>query len=278
MTLADLDAPLVLNFLDYLERERNNSPRTRNARLAAIRSFMRYASLRVPSSLAVAQRVLSIPAKRFDRPLLGFLSREEMEALLNASDTNTWSGCRDAVLLAVLYNTGARVSEITALHVADVLLERELAIHLHGKGRKERVVPIWKNTATRLRDWINQIGNDPAKPVFCNRRGNRLTRSGVESRLQVAVTKAANNCPSLKNRKISPHSIRHSTAMHLLQSGVDLSVIALWLGHEDIATTHLYVEADLAMKEAALQRLQEPTQHRVRYRASNSILAFLQSL
>ena len=278
MTLADLDAPLVLNFLDYLERERSNSPRTRNARLAAIRSFMRYASLRVPSSLAVAQRVLSIPAKRFDRPLLGFLSREEMEALLNAPDTNTWSGCRDAVLLAVLYNTGARVSEITALRVADVLLERELAIHLHGKGRKERVVPLWKNTAARLRDWINRIDNDPAKPVFCNRVGNRLTRSGVESRLQVAVTRATNHCPSLKNRKISPHTIRHSTAMHLLQSGVDLSVIALWLGHEDPATTHLYVEADLAMKEAALQRLQEPTQHRARYRASNSILAFLQSL
>lgn len=278
LTLRDLDTPLVLDFLDHLEQERGNSARTRNARLTAVRSFMRYASLREPASLAVAQRVLAIPAKRFDRPVLGFLSREEIEALLDAPDRETWSGQRDAVLFAVLYNTGARVSEMTRLCVADVLLERKVAVHLHGKGRKERTVPLWKSTAKHLRGWLAQIDRNPTAPVFPSRAGKRLSRSGVEDRLRVAVARAAESCPSLRGRRISPHTFRHTTAMHLLQSGVDLSVIALWLGHEDPATTHLYVEADLAMKEAALERVQDPSPRRWRYRASDPLLAFLDTL
>lgn len=278
LTLRDLDAPLVLDFLDHLEKERRNSPRTRNVRLAAIRSFMRYASVRDPASLAVAQRVLDIPVKRFDRPVLGFLTREEVGAILDAPDRSTWSGRRDAVLFATLYNTGARVSEITGLRVASALLDRELAVHLHGKGRKQRVVPLWKSTAAQLRDWLGEIDRSPDAPLFPSRVGKALSRSGVEDRLQLAVRKAVERCPSLRGRCISPHTMRHTTAMHLLQSGVALPVIALWLGHESPQTTHCYVEADLAMKEAALQRVHDPSPRRTRFQASDPLLAFLDGL
>jgi len=278
LTLNDLDAPFVLDFLDHLEQERDNSPRTRNARLTAIRSFMRYAGLRDPAALPVVQRVLAIPAKRFDRPVLGFLSREEIQAILDAPDRSTWSGHRDAVLLLTLYNSGARVSEITALRCADVLLERQVSLLLHGKGRKKRVVPLWTSTATQLREWLNRIDRRPDGPIFPNRAGKALSRSGVRQRLQCAVAKATEYCPSLANRRVFPHCIRHSTAMHLLQSGVDLTVIALLLGHEDLSTTNQYLEADLAMKEAALARVEEPTIVEPRYRPSKRVLAFLDTL
>lgn len=278
LTLNDFDAPLVLDFLDHLETERRNCPRTRNLRLAAIRSFMRYASVRDPAALPVAQRVLAIPPKRFDRPVLGFLSREEIEALLDAPDRTTWSGQRDAVLFATLYNTGARVSEITTLRVADVLLDRASALQLHGKGRKQRIVPLWKATALQLRAWLPRIDHSADAPVFPNRAGGRLSRSGVEHRLRVTLAAASKRCPSLARRQISPHTLRHTTAMHLLQSGVDITVIAMWLGHEDPATTHLYVEADLAMKEAALRRLEDPAPKPLRFRARDRLLAFLEAL
>lgn len=279
LTLEDLDAPIILAFLDHLETERGNSPRTRNLRLTAIRSFMRYVSVRDPTSLPITWRVLAISAKRFDRPALDYLSREEIEALLDAPDRATWSGQRDAVLFAVLYNTGARVSELTGLRIADVLLDRASALQLHGKGRKERIVPLWKSTTAQLRTWFTRIDRGPEAPVFPNRAGKPLSRSGVAHRLRVAIRKASEQCPSLVGRQISPHTLRHTTAMHLLQSGVDITVIALWLGHEDTATTHLYVEADLAMKEAALRRLEGPTPRRpVRFKAPDRLLAFLEAL
>ncbi|MGH7574491.1 MAG: tyrosine-type recombinase/integrase [Longimicrobiales bacterium] len=212
LTLADLDAPLILGFLDHLESERGNTPRTRNLRLTAIRSFMRHASLRDPASLPVAQRVLAISSKRFDRPILGFLTREEVKAVLDAPDRITWSGRRDAVLFAMLYNTGARVSEIVNLRNADVLLERACALHLHGKGRKERVVPLWKVTAAELRAWCAHIDRSPGAPVFPNRAGQPLSRSGVEQRLRLAIRKASQRCPSLIGRRISPHTFRHYVA------------------------------------------------------------------
>lgn len=278
LTVTDLDAPLILAFLDNLEEVRGNSPRTRNLRLTAVRSFMRYASIRDPASLPVAQRVLAIPTKRFDRPVLGFLSREEVEAILDSPDRSTFSGQRDAVLFATLYNTGARVSEITRLNVGDVLLDRQCALRMHGKGRKERVVPLWKSTAARLREWLTHINAGAESPVFPNRSGKRLSRSGVEHRLHVALQTAARRCPSLATRRISPHTMRHTTAMHLLQSGVDVTVIALWLGHEDIATTHHYIEADLAMKEAALRQLEGPPSSPVRFHVGDRLLAFLEGL
>ena len=278
LTLEDLDTSLVLAFLDHLENVRGNSPRTRNLRLTAIRSFMRHASLRAPTALPVAQRVLAISPKRFDKPALGYLTREEVTALLDAPDPNSWSGRRDAVLLAVLYNTGARVSELAGLRISDLLLDRQLAVQLKGKGRKQRVVPLWKRTAKQLRAWLPQIEQSPHAPVFPNRAGKPITRSGIEHRLSLAVTTASKRCPSLAARRISPHTLRHTTAMHLLQSGVDISVIALWLGHEDTATTHIYLEADLAMKEAALKRLHEPALKPLTYKAPDRLLAFLEAL
>lgn len=278
MTLADLDAPLVLDFLDHLETARGNSVRTRNARLAAIHSFMRYAAVRDPASLPVASRVLAIPAKRFDRPVLGYLTREQVTAILAAPDRATWSGRRDAALFATAYNTGARVSELTGLRAADVLLERESAVHLHGKGRKERAIPLWKNTARQLRGWLDEIHAAPAQPVFPNSRGEPLTRSGVRDRLDRAVTEAAKECPTLNGKQVTPHTLRHSTAMHLLQSGTDLAVIALWLGHENPATTHQYLEADLESKRAVLQRLTDPGPAATRFQPNDKLLAFLQRL
>jgi site-specific recombinase XerD len=276
--LADLDAPVVLDFLDHLETGRGNSARTRNARLAAIHSFMRYAAVRDPASLPITERVLAIPAKRFDRPVLGYLSREQIAAILAAPDRNTWSGHRDAVMLATTYNTGARVSEITALRVRDVLLDRQTAVHLHGKGRKERAIPLWKNTATELRAWIGKINDAPGAPVFPNRAGAPMSRSGVRDRLDRAVAVAQRDCPSLRDQHISPHTLRHSTAMHLLQSGTDLATIALWLGHSSPAVTHHYLEADLTAKEAVLQRLADPSPAPTRFHAGDHLLAFLEAL
>ena len=278
LCLADLDAPAVLDFLDHLETDRGNSIRTRNARLAAIHSFMRYAALRDPASLPITARVLAIPAKRFDRPVLGYLSREQVAAILAAPDRRTWSGRRDAVLLATAYNTGARVSELTGLRARDVLLDRHTAVHLHGKGRKQRVIPLWKNTAADLRSWLNQLSPAPEAPVFPNRAGAPLTRSGIRDRLDRAVTAAEQHCPSLRGQHVTPHTLRHSTAMHLLQSGTDLAVIALWLGHSSPAVTHQYLEADLAAKEAVLRRLTDPSPAPPRFQPGDRLLTFLEDL
>ena len=201
----------MLDFLDYLETERGNAVRTRNARLAAIHSFMRYAAVRDPASLPITARVLAIPAKRFDRPVLGYLSREQVTAILAAPDRRTWSGRRDAVLLATAYNTGARVSELTALQVPDVLPDRQAAVHLHGKGRKQRVIPLWKTTTAQLRGWLRELDSGPDAPVFPNRAGRPLTRSGVRDRLDRAVAIAAQSCPSLRGHHVTPHTLRHST-------------------------------------------------------------------
>jgi integrase/recombinase XerD len=278
LQLVDLDAPLVLDFLDHLQADRGNTARTRNARLAAIHSFMRYAALRDPASLPITQRVLAIPAKRFDRPVLGYLTRDQVTAILAAPDRSTWSGHRDAVLLATAYNTGARVSELTGLQVRDVLLDRQAAVHLHGKGRKQRAIPLWKNTAAELRGWLTRISPAPDGPVFPNRAGSPLTRSGVRDRLDRAVAAAEQHCPSLRGQHITPHTLRHSTAMHLLQSGTDLAVIALWLGHSSPAVTHQYLEADLAAKEAVLRRLTDPSPVPARFQPGDRLLAFLEGL
>ena len=278
LQMADLDAPLVLDLLDYLETDRHNNTRTRNTRLAAIHSFMRYAAVRDPASLPITSRVLAIGAKRFDRPVLGYLSREQIAAILAAPDRSTWSGQRDAVMFATTYNTGARVSEITALRAGDVLLDRQSAVHLHGKGRKQRVIPLWKNTARELRGWLDKINTAPDAPVFPNRAGAPMSRSGVRDRLERAVSIAEQDCPSLRGQTISPHTLRHSTAMHLLQSGTDLATIALWLGHSSPAVTHQYLEADLAAKEAVLEHLADPSPGPTRFQPGDRLLGFLQGL
>jgi len=278
LTFADLDAPCIIKFLDYLERTRHNTVRSRNLRLAAIHSFMRYTARQTPLHLAVAQRVLAIPTKRWDRPAVCFLSREEMQAILRTPERSTWNGQRDYVLLNTLYNTGARVSEIVGVRVADFCLQPRASILLRGKGRKQRTMPLWKSTAARLKEWLRRIDTAPLAALFPNRFGQSLTRSGVEHRLRLAVQAAIPSCPSLRGRRVSPHTIRHTTAMHLLEAGVPLAVIALWLGHESIQTTHGYVEADLQSKQRALQKLQHPSSKAARYRPCDRLLAFLEDL
>jgi len=278
LTLNDFDAKLILGFLDYLEKIRHNSARSRNARLAAVHSFTKYFALECPPALRLAQQILAIPMKRFAKPLLGFLSREEMRALLTAPSTNSWFDQRDRILLGMLYNTGARISELIAIRVADVTLDVTPCVRLHGKGRKQRTVPLWKETATQLRQWIKQQCLQPNQALVPNRHGQPMTRANAAQRLTLAMSAATKQCPQLHGRHLTPHSVRHSCALHLLQAGVDITVIALWLGHENPITTHGYVEADLAMKERALATISPPKTKNRRYHASDALLRFLDRL
>ncbi|MFN7970795.1 MAG: tyrosine-type recombinase/integrase [Acidobacteriota bacterium] len=278
LAVADLDAHAILLFLDHLEKERGISSRSRNVRLAAIRSFFRYVVFRDPPSVGVAARVLAIPLKRSPKRLVGYLTRQEIQAVVAAPDRSHWTGRRDHALIATLYNTGARQSEVTSLCQTQVVLAPKPFIHLHGKGRKDREVPLWRSTARTLNGWIKEIGVQPTGVVFPSMRGGKLSADGVSYILDQAVRRAASECPSLGARRITPHQIRHSTAMHLLQAGVDLSVIALWLGHESIETTHMYVEADLATKERALEKLSPAGVKATRFRADDQLLRFLASL
>jgi site-specific recombinase XerD len=278
LRLADLEPDLILAFLDDLEQRRNNSVRSRNLRLTALRAFLKFAGRRDVASLLSVEQALGVPMKRFERPMLGFMSREEMLAVMGQPGA-TWTSQRDHLLLTMLYNTGARVSEIIAVRVADVVLEPSACVHLHGKGRKQRVVPLWKSTLQEVRAWLRC---NPAlaadAPLLPNREGRAMTRQNVNQRFDIAVTRATQTHPSLARRHVSPHTIRHSTAMHMLQSGVAFSVIALWMGHESATTTHRYVEADLTMKEQALARLEEPDATLPRYRPPDALRAFLEAL
>jgi len=276
--LQDLDAPILLRFLSHLEKERHSSPRTRNARLAAIRSFMHYVAHQEPAALAMTARVLAIPTKRYDRPRLDYLSHAEVHAILDAPDPGTWSGRRDRVLFGLLYNTGGRVSEIAALRRADIQCGVPCLVQLQGKGRKQRSLPVWASTAKQLKLWLKQVPDDTDAPLFANRFGQRLSRSGIEKRLRLTVKAALPQCSSLRGRSVSPHTFRHTTAMHLLQNGVDITVIALWLGHEGPATTHHYIQLDLTMKQQALQKLNVPKTQTCRFKPTDRLLAFLETL
>jgi site-specific recombinase XerD len=279
MALADITPELIVAFLDHLERQRHNSVRSRNARLAVLRSFLKFSAHRDVASLQVIERALGVPVKRFERPLFGYLSREEMLAVIGAPD-DSWLSQRDHVLFLLMYNTGARVSEIIGVKVGDVVLDDNAAcVHLHGKGRKQRSVPLWRSTVKAVRAWLRLNSQfDAASALLPNRNGNAMTRSNVTKRLMLAARTAATQYPRLTKQRVSPHTIRHTTAMHLLQAGVDISVIALWLGHESPVTTHHYVEADLTMKESALAKLYEPDVKIQRYRAPDSLLDFLKTL
>ena len=279
MIMADITPDLIVAFLDHLERQRHNSVRSRNARLAALRSFLQFAGHRDVASLQVIERALGVPVKRFERPMFGYLTREEVLAILGEPG-DSWLSQRDHALFLLMYNTGARVSEIIGIKVGDVVLDTSAAcVHLHGKGRKQRSVPLWRSTVKVLRAWLHVNPQfESASPLLPNRDGKAMTRSNVAKRLSLAVNTAAVQYPHLTQQRVSPHTIRHTTAMHLLQAGVDISVIALWLGHESPVTTHHYVEADLAMKERALARLHEPDAKIQRYRAPDSLLNFLKTL
>jgi site-specific recombinase XerD len=275
---SDLDAPLVLQFLNYLEHQRGNTVRSRNMRLAAIRTFVRFLALRAPESLAIATRVLAIPVKRADKKLIGALTRAEVEALLAAPDQSCWVGRRDHALLLTLYNSGARVSEVTTLQRHQVCFGTPTFLQLTGKGRKERTVPLWPHTSRTLQAWFAELGEDGGRTAFPNMRGRPLSRDGVAHLLQRATRKAVMGCPSLHTKKVTPHVLRHTTALHLLQAGVDIAVIALWLGHESIETTHVYLEIDLAHKEQALHKLAPIEGPMARFTAPDPLLAFLTSL
>jgi len=278
MQLADVQPDLILAFLDHLEHDRHNAVRSRNLRLTALRAFLKFAARRDCASLHDVERALAVPMKRFERPMLDFLTRAEMVEVLGQPGQN-WSSQRDHLLLAMLYNTGARVSEMIGVRVVDVVLEGSACVHLHGKGRKLRSIPLWKSTVLEIRAWLRlnpSLRGEAA--LIPNRDGQAMSRSNVAQRLALAVCRAATAQPGLLKKRVSPHTLRHTSAMHLLQSGVPFNVIALWLGHESTTTTHRYVEADLAMKEKALARLQAPDTKLRRYKAPDSLMRFLQTL
>jgi site-specific recombinase XerD len=273
-----LEAPVIVAFLDHIEADRRNSPRTRNARLAAIRSFFRYAALRHPEHAAVIQRVLAIPQKRFERAAVSFLTATEVDALVAAPDRTTWEGRRDHALLVVAAQTGLRVSELIGLNCADVMLGIGAHVRCHGKGRKERLTPLTAATSAALRVWLVERAGRPDAPVFPTRTGRRLSRDAVRRRVATHAAGAERRCASLQPKRLTPHVLRHTAAMRLLHAGVDTSVIALWLGHEDTRSTQMYLHADLTLKERALARTLPASVPPGRYRAPDPLLAFLEGL
>jgi integrase/recombinase XerD len=278
LEFTDLDARLVSGFLDHLEHERRNTARTRNARLAAIHSLFRYAALRHPEHAEVIRRVLAIPAKRFDRALVCFLTRQEVEALLAAPNRGTWAGRRDHALLLVAVQTGLRVSELTGLTCADAHLGAGAHVFCRGKNRKQRCVPLTAQTVATLTAWLRERRGQPDDVLFPTNRGGRLSPDAVEWLIGKHVSAAGRDCPSLRAKTVTPHVLRHTAAMFLLQAGVDTSVIALWLGHETVETTQIYLHADLALKEQALARTAPPDCPPGRYQAPDPLLSFLDSL
>ncbi len=276
--IEDLDAPFVGLFLEHLESVRKNSARTRNARLAAIHSFFQYVSLQEPAHALHCQRILAIPNKRHERRPIEFLNREEIDALLAVPDLSTWIGRRDRTLLLVAVQTGLRVSELRGLNCQHVALGTGAHVRCLGKGRKQRCTPLRPETAKMLDAWLRERQGQPENPVFPSIRGGRLSRDAIE-RVITKYTHIANqSCPSLKRKKVSPHVLRHATAMDLLHHGVDRSVIALWLGHESVETTQMYLHADMRLKEKALSRTTPLGVKPGRYRPDDKLLAFLESL
>jgi len=278
LALEDLDAPLVGAFLDHLELGRSNSVATRNARLAALHSFFRYAALRDLANAALIERVLAIPQKRTSRLLVEFLTADEVEALLAAPDRSTALGRRDHALLAVAVQTGLRLSELAQLSRNDVELGTGPYVRCIGKGRKERCTPLTKSVAKVLRSWLGEQQVEGASPVFPGPAGKALSRSAVWRLVGRHVSAAAKSCPSLATKRVSPHTLRHTAAMQLLAAGVDRAVIALWLGHEQVETTQIYLHADLALKQKALDRTASGPAAKGRFHPPDTLLAFLEGL
>jgi site-specific recombinase XerD len=278
LVLEDIDAPLVAAFLDDLEKVRDVTPRTRNLRLTAIHSFFRYVAFEAPTHAAQIQRVLALPPKRFVRALVPFLSRPEVDALLAAPDQRTWSGRRDHALILLAVQTGLRLSELTGLRPQDLHLGTGAHVRVIGKGRKERCTPLSKNTRSVLAAWLKEPLKDPEQPLFPNANGGRLSSHGVHYLLAKHVAVATLVCPSLKHKRVGPHVLRHTTAMDLLQQGVELSVLALWLGHESIETTQIYLDANLELKQRVLDTVAPLNGRPGRYRPEDKLLAFLKSL
>jgi integrase/recombinase XerD len=278
LDLSDLDAPLIAGFLDHLKHERGNSIRTRNARLSAIHSLFRFAALAHPEHAASIARVLAIPPKRFDRALITYLNEAEIDTVLAACDQTTRTGRRDHALLLLAVQTGLRISELAGLTRADVHLGAGANVACHGKGRKDRITPLTSGTITVLRDWLNEQHGDPNEPLFTTLRGAKLSRDAIEHRIAHYASTAAIACLSLHGKTITAHVLRHTCAMRLLHAGVDTSVIALWLGHESVDTTQIYLHADLELKEKALARTKPPNSQAGRYQPPDRLIAWLEAL
>lgn len=276
--LQDLDAPLVGGFLDHLEAERGNHARTRNVRFAALRSFFRFVAIREPGELARIQRILAIPLKRVNRTLVPFLDRAEIDALLAAPDRRTWLGRRDHLVILFAVQTGLRVSELIAVRARDVILGSASHVRCTGKGRKERCTPLTKQVTRFLREWLIENDRRPDDLVFTTRTHSQLSRDAIERLVDRHRRAAERTCPSLKRKHVSPHVLRHTTAVQLLQAGIDRAVIALWLGHESVETTQIYLDADLKAKEIALARTAPHNTRGRRFKPKDGLLAFLEGL
>ena len=278
LALDQLDAPLIGSFLDHIEKERGNSARSRNTRLAAIHSFYRYVSSQEPAHADLCRRVLAIPTKRYRRKLIEYLTPEEIDALLAAPERTTWIGRRDQALLLVGIETGLRVSELIGLKRHDIVLGAGAHVRCQGKGRKERCTPLRKEAVAILTKWLRECPTEPTTPLFPSSRGGPLSRDAVERLLARHHDTAQRHCPSLKRKAVTPHVLRHTTAMKLLQHGIDRSIIALWLGHESVETTQVYLHADLRLKEKALSRTLPLAAKPGRFRPDDKLLAFLEDL
>lgn len=278
LEIEDLDAARVAAFLDYLEEERGNGPRTRNARLAAIHSMFRFAALRHPEHAALIARVLAVPAKRFERAIVSYLTAEEVDALLAAPDRGRWIGRRDHALLTLAIQTGLRVSELTGLRRGDAQLGTGAHVQVTGKGRKQRATPLTREAVAVLREWLKERGGLSEEPLFPTSRGRALSRDAVALLVKNHANTAGHGCPTLRGKTVSPHVLRHTAAMSLLHAGVDSTVIALWLGHESVEATQIYLHADMAIKEQALARTTPPKSTPGRYRPPDTLLAFLEAL
>ena len=278
LDLDDLDAPLVGGFLNHLEQDRGNTARTRNARLAAIHSFCRYAALRHPEHAHTIGRVLEIPSKRYDRTDITYLTQPEIDALLAAPDQASWLGRRDHALLLTTITTGLRVSELAALRISDVSLATTATVHVLGKGRKERATPLKAETVAVLRAWLHERQGAPQDPVFPTHHGRPLSHDAISKLLAKHTATAACTCPSLATKRVTPHVLRHTNAMLLQARRVDIATIALWLGHESIKTTYIYQHADNKLKQEAIDRTAPIDIPPGRYQPPDSLLAFLESL
>jgi site-specific recombinase XerD len=278
ITWDDLDATTISEFLDHLEVDRHNSPRTRNARLTAIRSLFHYASLRHPEHADLIERVLAIPPKRFDKPTVSFLDQTEISALIDAPDRTRWEGRRDRAMILLTVQTGLRVSELIGLNCGDITLGAGAQVQCEGKGRKQRAVPLTITTDAVLRTWTAERAGGAHDPLFPTRTGRRLSRDAVERLVSKHAATAATKCPTLLTKNMHPHVLRHSCAMSLLHARVDTTVIALWLGHVDVRSTQTYLHADITIKERALAAMTETTAAPGRYRPPDTLLAFLEAL
>jgi len=278
LSFEDLPAALILAFLDHLEEARGNTARTRNARLAAIRSLFSYAALRHPEHAAQIQQILAIPLKRFDKALIAFLTEPEATALITAPDTTRWEGRRDRAILALTLQAGLRVSELTGLNTSDIRLTSGPCIRCHGKGRKDRTTPLTTETTALMRTWTAERAGHPGDPLFPARTGKRLSSDAIQDLVARHGATAAVSCPSLDAKHITPHVLRHTAAMRLLHAGIDTTIIALWLGHEDVRSTQPYLHADLTIKERAIARIAPAGTRPGRYQPPDKLLAFLESL